>query len=83
MLTFEKPLILASQSPRRKQLLEQLGLNFDVIESNVHEIWNNNLSEIENVRVISLHKAESVARQFFDAIIISADTVVSADGKFW
>ncbi|MEK7263180.1 MAG: Maf family protein [Bacteroidota bacterium] len=83
MLTFEKPLILASQSPRRKQLLEQLGLNFDVIESNVHEIWNNNLSEIENVRVISLHKAESVARQFFDAIIISADTVVSADGKIF
>lgn len=83
MLIFDKQLILASRSPRRKQLLEQIGLQFEVLESNTVEKWDSNLSPTENVRLISLHKAESIARQFYDAIIISADTIVSVDSKIF
>ena len=83
MLIFDKQLILAYRSPRRKQLLEQIGLQFEVLESNTVEKWDSNLSPTENVRLISLHKAESIARQFYDAIIISADTIVSVDSKIF
>jgi septum formation protein len=83
VLIFDKQLILASRSPRRKQLLEQIGLQFEVLESNTVEKWDSNLSPTENVRLISLHKAESIARQFYDAIIISADTIVSVDSKIF
>lgn len=68
-------IILASQSPRRKRLLEQVGLTFEVFPSNVDET-----SEQQNpfvlVEELALSKAENVAANFQESIIIGADTIV-------
>jgi septum formation protein len=76
-----KRIILASGSPRRKALLEQIGLKFTV-DSGVRE--DTDLTEQEphrRAREISLKKAESVANRYPDAIIISADTIGVIDGR--
>jgi septum formation protein len=68
-------IILASQSPRRKKLLEQIGLKFEVFPSNVDET-----SEQQNpfalVEELALLKAKHVAAKFSESIIIGADTIV-------
>lgn len=71
-----KQLILASASPRRKQLLEMLGLEFTVVPSAITETVTPGLAPLKQVEVLSLQKAESVGRQFPDAIILAADTMV-------
>lgn len=70
-------IILASTSPRRKQLLEQMGLEFTVVPSNVEEILNPALSPRQQVEALSRQKAEAVAKQYSDAIIIGADSMVA------
>lgn len=68
-------IILASQSPRRKKLLEQIGLSFEVFPSNIDET-----SEQQNpfllVEELALLKAEHVSANFSESIIIGADTIV-------
>jgi septum formation protein len=70
-----KKIILASASPRRKELLEKIGLKFDVEPSDYEEEINSGLEPHELVRQISVKKAESVAARYKDAIIIAADTI--------
>ncbi|HSW97529.1 MAG TPA: Maf family protein [Candidatus Saccharimonadales bacterium] len=72
-----KKIILASSSPRRKHLLEQLGLQFTVFPSEIEEKLDPNLQPIEQVEVLSLQKAKAVAVKFPEAIIIAADTMVA------
>src|SRR5437660_223341 len=72
-----KKIVLASNSPRRKQLLKQLGLEFTVVPSNVIEKLNPRLKPRHQVEALALQKAEAVAKQFDDAIIIGADTLVA------
>ncbi len=72
-----RKIILASASPRRKQLLKQLGLDFEVIPSNVEEVLNPRLKPRHQVEELALQKAQAVATQFEDAIIIGADTLVA------
>ncbi|MXQ55333.1 Maf family protein [Shimazuella alba] len=75
-------LILASSSPRRKELLEQLGLSFEVISSSVDESQIALTEPEQLVMELALLKARSVAAtSFSSAVIIGADTVVSIDGK--
>ena len=76
-----KKLILASTSPRRKQLLEMLGLSFEVVPSNIDEILTPHLSPREQVELLSKQKAEAVASTLKNSIIIAADTMVSYDGE--
>ena len=71
-----RKIILASTSPRRKQLLKQLGLNFEIVPSDVEEKLNPRLGPRNQVEQLALQKAEAVADQFEDAIIIGADTMV-------
>lgn len=78
-----KKLILASQSPRRKQLLEQIGLKFEVYPSNIEEFLDPLLSPREQVEALSIQKAITVAQKFADAIILSADTMVSFEGTLF
>lgn len=76
-----KKIILASSSPRRKTLLEQLGLKFTV-DARVSEDNNSAGQEPrELVRENSRKKAESVAGGYPDAIIIAADTIGIIDGR--
>ena len=70
-----KKLVLASASPRRKELLEKLGFRFDVDASGCEEKIDSELEPEELVRRISISKAKSVAARHKNAVIIAADTV--------
>lgn len=68
-------IILASTSPRRKELLESIGLDFSVIPSNYEEEHGLGLSPAEYVKYLSKMKGREVAKRH-EGLIISADTVV-------
>ncbi|MEA1881839.1 MAG: Maf family protein [Candidatus Marinimicrobia bacterium] len=70
------PIILASGSPRRKQLLEQINLDFEVIPSNIHEDFSIALSPPDFVEHYAEKKAGDVAKDHPDKWVIGADTVV-------
>lgn len=76
-----KKIILASQSPRRKQLLEQIGLKFKIDPSNYEEDMTLKMDPKKLVEHLSLGKATDVAKRHKDSIIISADTIVALDGE--
>ncbi len=74
-------IILASQSPRRRELLERMGLApFSVIPARGEEIADPALSPPELVEELSRRKAAEVASSHPDSLVIAADTVVSIDG---
>ncbi len=79
--------ILASQSPRRREILTMLGLSFEVVTSDADE--SSTLADPASlVEMLSVRKGEAVAerlqamgRDLSDTVIISSDTVVSIDGE--
>ena len=86
-------IILASQSPRRKELLEQIGLEFEICPAKGEEVITKTIPE-EVVMELSKQKAEEVAAMVSsysenhkeittpsDILVIGADTVVAYDGK--
>ncbi len=79
-----KKYVLASKSPRRRELLENIKLQFDVCESNVDEdIVDKSLSPELYVRELALLKATDVAKKYKgqEVYIIGSDTVVAIDGQ--
>lgn len=77
-----KKIILASKSPRRKELLEKANLPFQIIESNVIEQVDVENSPYEWVKAISAKKARAVSKMMAEpCIIIGADTIVTDLGK--
>ena len=72
------PLILAPGSPRRRELLDLMGLTYTVETPDVDESFSGRPSE--TVMEISRRKAAAVAARHSDSIIIAADTLVFADG---
>ncbi len=74
-------LILASQSPRRRDLLSMLGLEFTVVTADIDETMDETLSVEEAVAEVCQRKAEAVAQLHPHDTIISADTIVVVDGK--
>ena len=79
MFALHAPLILASQSPRRRRLLTQLGLQFEVIPSAIDEHLPPNLSHGDATAHVALDKAAAVAADHPDALTLGADTVVVLD----
>ena len=73
--------ILASKSPRRENLLKQIGIDFEIIPSNISEDANLNLSPRQFVQYWSKKKAEIIAKKYKDKIVIGADTIVYFNGK--
>ena len=73
-------LILASTSPRRREILALLGLPFDVIQPDFEETLSSLRSIEEEVIEFAVGKAQSVARQNPRAIVIGSDTMISLDG---
>ena len=73
------PIVLASASPRRRALLEDLGLNFEVIPADIDEGSFKASNPKELVALLSLEKARAIASAHQDALIIAADTVVVLD----
>lgn len=79
LLTIPVPLVLASQSPRRRTLMRQVGLECHVVPSNVDEeaIHDLTLHPEHYVQQLALLKAQDVAKQVIeDSIVIGADTTV-------
>ena len=74
-------IILASQSPRRKELLKFITEDFRVEVSNADESINASLSPEDTVIYLSGIKGEAVFRNNPDDCVISADTIVVLDGK--
>lgn len=73
-----KKIILASGSPRRKELLEQIGVNFAIIKAEGEEVITTRVPE-EAVLELSRQKAREVADRTDGEVIIGADTVVAVD----
>lgn len=74
MLTQKCPLILASGSPRRKEILEAMGLSFRVDVSDADETFTGVPEDM--VLELSRRKAQAVAGKYADALVLAADTVV-------
>lgn len=70
------PIILASASPRRAELLRQLGLRFQIIASDAGEFVHEHLSPLELCQLNAHRKARTVAKKFPDALVLAADTLV-------
>ncbi len=76
----EKKMILASASPRRKELLALMGLSFQVVPSREKEVPEGD-TPAEIVENLSRQKAEAVAAGYQDGMILGADTIVVCDGE--
>lgn len=74
-------IILASQSPRRKQLLEWAEISFEIIVANTDESFPGNLPVEDVAMHIAMEKAKAVQQQVMDKIIIAADTIVVLNGE--
>ncbi|HSW79354.1 MAG TPA: Maf family protein [Candidatus Saccharimonadales bacterium] len=69
-------IILASQSPRRKDLLSRMGVKFEVIPSNFDEELDNSRAAEEVAMELAHSKAVAVAKDYPDAIVIGSDSIV-------
>ena len=74
-------LVLASESPRRRELLGVLGFPFEIVSSNVTETPLSGETDLEFVSRAAREKGEEVAGRIPDAVVLSADTIVSVDGE--
>jgi septum formation protein len=78
---FKFPIVLASGSPRRKQLLEELGLTFEVLVRPVSELFPDDL----HPRAVAVLIAENKAKAYLDLpgnkVVITADTLVVVDNE--
>jgi nucleoside triphosphate pyrophosphatase len=73
------PLILASASPRRAELLRQLGFKFQVVPSPTEELTHEHLSPQELCQLNAHRKARALAKKMPDALVLAADTLVFLD----
>jgi septum formation protein len=76
-----KRIILASGSPRRRDLLTQMGVSFDVVPSDFDEQLDDSRTTEEVAVELGLGKALTVAQNHPNAVVIGSDTIVTLDGK--
>lgn len=76
-----RKIILASTSPRRKELLEKTGLKFEVVGNDYEEDMTLKLKPKELAKFLSMGKAKSVAAKYENAIIVAADTFIAYKDK--
>lgn len=82
--TVVKPVVLASTSPRRKEILSLLGFPFTVVPSNVSEDLALENDDFEGyARQLAAMKTQAVANEEQDSIVIGADTIVVHQGKLY
>ena len=73
--------VLASKSPRRKELMKLISSSFIVATEDIDEESSYKLSPIEAVKDISIRKGEAVEKSYPDDLIISADTIVVLENR--
>jgi septum formation protein len=76
-----KKIILASASPRRKELLEKIGLKFEVEPSDYEEKISPGIEPHKLAKTLSLKKAGMVAGNYKNALVIAADTFIVIDNE--
>ena len=76
------PLILASASPRRAELLKLLPVTFRVLPGHADEVAHEHLSPLEVCQLNAHRKARVVAKKIPDALVLAADTLVFWTMKF-
>ncbi|HKQ40492.1 MAG TPA: Maf family protein [Verrucomicrobiae bacterium] len=69
-------LVLASASPRRHELLRQLGVTFQVVPGETVEIMSQAMTPAEVCQINAYRKARAVAKHYPDAVVLGADTLV-------
>lgn len=74
-------IILASNSPRRKEIMEMLPWSFSVDAVETDETMDKNIPLEENLKNLAYQKAEKISDKYPDKIVIGADTIVFAGGK--
>jgi septum formation protein len=78
-----RTIVLASSSPRRRELLERAHVPFVVDPADIEEDMQQKLSPEELVKSLALEKARAVTSRHPDAIVIAADTIVAYDGRVY
>ena len=74
-------IILASKSPRRKELMELLKIPFEIIVSDIEESIDHDNDLVLEIEKLSYQKARAVYSDHSDCLVIGADTIVTIDGK--
>jgi len=74
-------IILASASPRRKEILNLLKISFEVCKSDVEEIMDEAMHPAELVMKLAEQKATDVYNKNTNSVVIGADTIVTFDGQ--
>ena len=74
-------LILASSSPRRKEIFALLGLPFEVVSPGLEEVFHTDRTPSDEAVYWAVEKARAVHRHAPDAIVIGSDTVIDLEGK--
>ena len=75
-MNLSRPLLLASNSPRRKELLTGLGLDYTVRIKEVHEDFPEHLKRAEVAEYLASHKADAYKDDLQNEVLITADTIV-------
>lgn len=75
-MNLSRPILLASNSPRRKELLTGLGLSFEVRVKEVSEDYPQELRGEEVAQYLASHKADAYAADLRTEVLIAADTIV-------
>ena len=73
-------IILASKSPRRKELLSQMFDSFEIITADADETLPDGVHPSRGVEILAVRKGAPVAKDAPDALVISSDTLVELDG---
>jgi septum formation protein len=81
MIKTKLPIYLASKSPRRKKLLEQINLAFKILPVETPELFRKNERPVNVVRRIAVEKLDAAKEIINNGIIITADTIVVIKGK--
>lgn len=77
----EQKIVLGSSSPRRKELLKQLRVNFEVLPSDYEEDMTLPLNPTQLAETLATGKARNVANKVEDSIVIGADTFCTVNDK--
>ncbi|MFT4578503.1 MAG: septum formation protein [Nitrospinales bacterium] len=83
MTNDDSKIVLASQSPRRLELLKELFSQFEVAPSSIEEVLDPGLRPEANAQNLARAKAESIAPNFPDCWVIGADTLVTLDHEIF
>jgi len=76
-----KKIFLASKSPRRKEILRDMGLDFEIVDSDYEEDNNVESDPIELAKIHALGKARGALKNIDEGLVIGSDNFVVLDGK--